>query len=154
MIPILVRKFPLRVANLLPSPAPAGLGAAICRGALALLVTITFSGCSILGMSAMALSDPDSNAHTAWAREDVAGHTLTLLDPNRVGSFQFSDGGVATANIGKGNMDPDYRWRIVKGDLQIFDHKALYEDLTLVTINGGYLLATRKDGKLAKYRYE
>lgn len=131
-----------------------GLGVAICQGALALLVTVAFSGCSISGMAAMAFSDPDSNAHTSWTREDVAGHTLTLLDPNRVESFQFSDGGIATANIGKGNMDPDYRWRIVKGDLQIFDRKALYEDLTLVTINGGYLLATRKDGKLAKYRYE
>ena len=153
MTPILFRKLRLHIANL-SSRRLAGWGAAICRGALALLVTLAFSGCSISGMTALAFSDPDASAHTAWTREDVAGHTLTLLDPNRVESFQFSDGGIATANIGKGNMDPDYHWRIVKGDLQIFDRKALYEDLTLVTINGGYLLATRKDGKLAKYRYE
>jgi len=146
-----VSKFRFGVVQQLPPWLPARLGPVIFRGILMLLVTISLSGC-VANLASLALSDPDSNAHTAWTREDVAGHTMTLIDPNQLETFQFADGGIVIANVGKG--DADFQWRIVKGMLQINDRKASVEELTLVTINGAYLLATRKNGQLVKYRYQ
>ena len=121
------------------------------RIALLLLVGTMLSGCmSPVGLMALGFADREDRME--WNNDNVAGHSLMLLDPNKTEWLQFSDDGTVEATLGE--KTATYRWKIVKGQLQIFDQKTLVEELSLASLNGTTAVVVKNDKQFAKYHYK
>ena len=116
-----------------------------------LLAGTMLSGCmSPVGLMALGFADREDRME--WNNDNVAGHSLMLLDPNKTEWLQFSDDGTVEATLGE--KTATYRWKIVKGQLQIFDQKTLVEELSLASLNGTTAVVVKNDKQFAKYHYK
>jgi hypothetical protein len=140
-------------------------GSSFFRFAILALVAGAFTGCETCHNSNsdwremwLEYVDQHRTCHKPgperWTREELAGNRLTLKDIERVESYLFDDDGEVHATIGQKHdfADRTFCWKIHDGRLQIFDHKhCLYEDLTLLSMDGPHVLAQRRNGHLLQY---
>jgi hypothetical protein len=91
-----------------------------------------------------------------WSGEILArGFVLTIDDPLRVETLQFSNGGYVGATLGTKNLVtfPLLQWRLDGDWLVIFDEKhAKIEELKLTTIRAHSLTAVRRSGEVVKFK--
>ena len=112
--------------------------------------TTMLSGCmSPIGLMAMGLADREDRME--WNMDKVAGHSLTLLDPDKTEWLQFSRDGTVDATLG--DKTSTYHWKIEKGTLEIYDQKTLVEEFRLASLNESTAVMTNKAGKFVKYKY-
>jgi len=140
-------------------------GSSFFRFAVLSLVAVALTGCETCHSSHSEwremwndFVDEHRTCHNSppdrWTREDLVDHRLTLKDIERVESYLFDDDGDAHATIGQKHdfADRKFCWKIHDGRLQIFDdHHCLYEDLTLMSLEGSRVLARRPNGHLLRY---
>ncbi len=89
-----------------------------------------------------------------WTGEEIAGLSLELTDQERVEALQFKAGGAVLVTHGSKCVvtAPIHQWKLDGNRLQILSGDKLVEELTLVARDQTTLIATRRDGTLAKYK--
>jgi hypothetical protein len=126
-------------------------GKCACAVVILFLMAAMLSGCmSPVGLMAVGFSDREDRLQ--WREGELAGHSLMLLDRDKVEWYQFSGNDTVTATIGE--KVSTYRWKVDKGILQIYDKKTLVEELSLASFNGNTAVVTKKSGEFAKYKYQ
>ena len=98
----------------------------------------------------------------AWTERSVAGLTIKLVDdPAKVEWLSFGAGGKVSVTWGTTWKDktgfhrvvttPWLDWKFVGGRVQIYDARAVAEELTFIRREGSHLILRMKGGKIGRF---
>jgi hypothetical protein len=94
-----------------------------------------------------------------WTHENVSGLSLDLLDAERIEYLGFGDSGGAIYTLGRKapqyhSVAPSGDWRIMNGNLCIYDHGRVFEELTFIRCEGSTLIARSRfqKGRIVRFK--
>ena len=105
----------------------------------------------------MAACAPQTEQATTWARQELQGKRLVLIDERIIEEFSFGADGYVDATFGEkdgARAGPILNWRLEKEVLIISEgpKEAGVEVLRLISIKGNVLTVKTKSGTVMKFK--